>query len=301
MLLAYIDEVGEPGAYVSRSDARYSTSPAFGYAGFIVPSGRAREFAAHFAREKAAAFRAEIAKAEHPGRWERKGASIFRPTTPDTYPQYLRVFDSLVRHVQEAGGHLFYHADEKPLGTPRQTELDPSQREAQAMQEALNRIARHADRSDSNVLIMIDQINEKDRAKRLPTMYSHILGRASDFNEMRRIIEPPMHIDSQLSSNIQFADWIAACVGRAIDYQLVAESPYGWVCDRSKLKSVRGVFTHESKLHLWSRTVDDLHHSEIFRPERPVHPSPQGHLLGSSVHANAMLKIKLAAERVNRK
>lgn len=37
-------------------------------------------------------------------------------------------------------------------------------------------------------------------------MYAHILGRSSEHKEMRRIIEPPMHLDSELSTNIQFAD-----------------------------------------------------------------------------------------------
>lgn len=73
------------------------------------------------------------------------------------------------------------------------------------MQETLNRIARCADRQDQHVMVVIDQINEKTRAERLPNMYGHILGRAKDFPEMRRIIEPPMHVDSQLSANIQFA------------------------------------------------------------------------------------------------
>ena len=76
---------------------------------------------------------------------------------------------------------------------------------------------------------MIDQINEKTRLDRLPRMYSHILGRAGDCPEMRRIVEPPMHIDSQLSSGIQLADWIAASVTRAIDYQLVEHSRHAWV------------------------------------------------------------------------
>jgi hypothetical protein len=105
--------------------------------------------------------------------------------------------------VASAEGGLFYYANEKPLGTPKQTRLDTDERETHAMREALNRIARHADSQDANVLVMIDQINEKTRAERLPRMYSHILGRAADFPEMKRIIEPPMHVDSQLSSNIQ--------------------------------------------------------------------------------------------------
>lgn len=37
MLLAYIDEIGETGAFISREDPKFNTSPAFGYAGFIIP------------------------------------------------------------------------------------------------------------------------------------------------------------------------------------------------------------------------------------------------------------------------
>lgn len=297
MLLAYIDEIGETGAFVARDDPRYHTSPAFGYAGFIIPADQARAFGAYFVAQKNALFRSEIAQAEHPGRWERKGAQIFRPRTPELYPQQLRVFDSLVRKARNLGGQLFYYANEKPLGTPRQTELDPAKRETAAMQETLNRIARHAQLHEANVMVMIDQINEKTRAERLPNMYGHILGRAADYPEMRRIIEPPMHIDSQLSANIQFADWIAACVSRAIEYQLVLDSPYEWVTDPQKLKSSRGAFTHESKLHLWHRGIKDLHHSEVFYRERTVHPTPVGQLLGGSLNLQAMRRVKAAAER----
>lgn len=212
MLLAYIDEIGEPGAFVSRDHPHYKTSPAFGYAGFIIPAKEARKFGSVFATKKYELFRSEIDKAEHPGRWERKGAQIFRPSTPRQYPQQLRIFDSLVRKVRNLNGRLFYYADEKCPGTPKQTNLDPAERETRAMQETLNRIARHAESQDTNVMVIIDQINEKTRAERLPNMYGHILGRASDYPEMRRIIEPPMHVDSQLSANIQFADWVAACV-----------------------------------------------------------------------------------------
>ena len=38
MLIAYIDEVGEPGAFVSYDHAKFKTSPVFGYAGFVVQS-----------------------------------------------------------------------------------------------------------------------------------------------------------------------------------------------------------------------------------------------------------------------
>mgnify|MGYP002040616028 CR=1 FL=1 len=44
MLLAYLDEIGAPGAFVHPSHNRYADSPAFGYGGFVLPEGAAREF-----------------------------------------------------------------------------------------------------------------------------------------------------------------------------------------------------------------------------------------------------------------
>lgn len=272
MLLAYIDEVGETGAFVSRDNNKYNTSAAFGYAGFIIPEHKARYFGSLFQKDKNTLFAKELAEAEHPGRWEKKGADLFRPNTHKHYPAQLRVFAGLVRQVVELGGRLFYYADQKPLGTPGQVAplggTEPVDRETAAMQETLNRIARHAKTRNSNVMVVIDQINEKTRAERLPRMYSHILGRAADFPEMRRIIEPPMHVDSKLSANIQFADWVAACVSRAIDYQLLDPSPYRWVTERGTLPGVRDAFTYESKLRLWHSSVKDPNNSDLFKAQR---------------------------------
>ncbi|MDO5618687.1 DUF3800 domain-containing protein [Kocuria sp.] len=293
MLLAYIDEIGEPGAFVAPDHRRFNTSAAFGYGGFVIPDGNAREFGAIFQRDKSALFQGEAQKAEHPGRWERKGAQIFRPATPERYPQQLRVFDSLVKTVHECGGHLFYYADEKPIGTDKQTNLNPANREREAMRETLNRLARHAD----GVMVIIDQVNEKTRAERLPDMYGHILGRAGEYREMRRIVEPPMHVDSQLSANIQFADCVAACVSRAIDYQLIQTSKYQWVTDEAKLKQVRGSFTHESKLHLHQRSIQDFNHSEVFNRARRLYPTPKGQLVATWIDSAAGRKMRAMAEK----
>lgn len=296
MLLAYIDEIGEPGAFVSHDHSKYGTSAAFGYAGFIIPEDEARGFGASFQREKVTLFASESAGVEHVGRWEKKGASIFRPATPSRYPQQLRVFNSLVKKVCHIKGDLFYYADEKPIGTPKQTRLNTEERESRAMSETLNRLARHADNQGHNILVMIDQVNEKTRADRLPRMYGHIFGRASEHPEMRRIVEPPMHIDSVLSSNIQFADWVAACVGRAIDYQLVRDSRHQWITEDGLLPALRGAFTYESKLHLHKKSVNDIPHSEVFLRRRPLHPVPGGHLVAESVDPDVGRKIRGIAE-----
>lgn len=301
MQLAYIDEVGETGAFVGHDDRRYNTSAAFGYAGFVIPAESARRFGAIFQGEKRTLFRREIQAAAHPGRWERKGAEIFRPAVWERYPEQIRVFNGLVRRLRGMGGRLFYYADEKPLGTPRQTSLDAPARETAAMRESLNRLARFAELHAKNLMVLIDQINERTRSERLPIMYSHILGRAEDHPEMRRIVEPPMHVDSVLSANIQFADWVAACISRAIDFQLVVDSRHRWVVDPRAFPSIHTAFTHESKLHLWERSVPDLNNSNIFDRARRVHPQAHGHLVSAGIDPAVARRIKAAAERARRK
>ena len=278
MLLAYIDEIGETGAFVSKDHARYRTSPAFGYAGFVIPESKARQFGGEFTHVKRTLFSSELAKTDNPGQWERKGADIFRPTTPDKYPHQIRGFTGLVTRLKALGGSLFYYADEKRTGTPKQVSVLPADRESAAMRETLNRLCSHAEHESDNLLVVIDQINEKTRAQRLPNMYGHILGRASERQEMKRILEPPMHVDSKLSSNIQFADWVAGALSRAIDYQLIQDTKFSWVPGQFENK-LRGSFTHESKLHLFQRSISDFNHSDILKSYRPYYPPVTGHAI----------------------
>lgn len=77
-----------------------------------------------------------------------------------------------------------------------------------------------------------------------------------------------MHIDSALSSNIQFADWIAASVSRAIDYQLERGSRYDWV-PQALGSHMHHRITYESKLRLWQSSLGDLNNFDVFKAERP--------------------------------
>lgn len=269
MLLAYIDEIGEPGAYVSKEHPRFNTNPVFGYAGFVIPERTARRFGKRFTEEKRTLFANELSEVEHPGRWERKGSDIFTPDAWVSHRYQIRMFRGLVRELGNLGGRVFYYADQKEKGTEKQVRLSRDERETRAMQETVNRLCRYAAGQDSNLLIMMDQINEKRRAAHVSASYAHIFSRSKEFPEMEAAVEPPMHIDSALSSNIQFADWVAAAVGRAIDYQLEPQSRYAWIPE-ALAAHMRHQITHESKLHLWQSSISDLHHSEVFSRERPV-------------------------------
>ncbi|QIM15440.1 DUF3800 domain-containing protein [Leucobacter insecticola] len=270
MLLAYLDEVGESGAFISRKHKHFNTSPGFGYAGFVIPDSNAREFGAIFTKEKRILFSKEFVSAANQGAWEIKGASVFRSKTPTYAPQNIRVFQNLCRQLIRLDGRLFYYVDEKPKGTPKQVSLDQDLVERRAMEEVLNRVCTAADARGENVMFMIDAINEDQRSKRLPNMYAHILGRAADKPEMRRAVEPPMHIDSELSASIQFADWVAAVIARAVEYQLLGNDDYQWVGEALWSQHSK-IFTKESKLHfLTDRSIDDLHTWDLLKRQRPL-------------------------------
>ena len=170
MLIAYLDEIGEPGAFVSKEHSRFNTNPVFGYAGFVLPDAAVRDFGRAFTGEKRRVFSGEIAEVEAVGQWERKGSDIFTPDAWSDYPAQIRVFRGLI---------------------------------------------------------------------------------------------------SKLSANVQFADWVAAAINRAIDRQLVPDSRYMWIPEALR-RHMTGTMTNESKLHLWQSSLSDFNHIGIFKEARPV-------------------------------
>jgi hypothetical protein len=155
-----------------------------------------------------------------------------------------------------------------------------------------------------DLIVVFDQINEKERKEKLHTMYGHIFGRSQDFPEMRRIIEPPMHLESALSANVQFADWIAGLFGRAIDYQLLSDSSYRWVTDKNRLKfplqygQTTEVFVYESVLHLFERApgCERITNSQLLNTNRLLYPADRGSVIDDSM-AEKMRRVYQATQR----
>jgi hypothetical protein len=73
MHLAFLDEFGHCGPYVSRKDKRYNQSPVFGLAGYVIPHHEARGFATFFFQLKSNMLAADLAEVKkHPATWEKK-------------------------------------------------------------------------------------------------------------------------------------------------------------------------------------------------------------------------------------
>lgn len=296
MLLAYIDEIGDFGAFISPQHHKYRGFPAYGYGGFVIDEAQARSIGQYFTEQKRRMFREEISESDNPAIWEMKGADLFRPQSPMRCPYQIRVFLNILQELHRLGGFIFYYAQEKPVGTPTQVGWEESAWERQAMQETLNRLARHADSENSHLLVIADSINEKKRLERVREMYAHIYARSASNPEMYRLLEPPMHLDSALSSNIQLADWIVAWLRKLIDFHLLRESRYKWVSEPRWQPYIHNLFTYESKLHLHQRSVPDFNHSDLLQKKRPLFPLPHGHFVGSSVDPDVARKMRGIAE-----
>ena len=175
------------------------------------------------------------------------------------------------------GGKFFYFVREKPIGSPGQVwgkDIDNNwknkqeERTLECLSEAINRLCTYAESKDQNILLFQDMINENERYHQARRSYAHVYSRIREHQEMRRILEAPAYIDSELSTNIQCADWIAALIGRACDYQLFQGSSYKWVAD-TFYRDLHGHFTYESTLQFRLRSIDNIHNIKILDRARP--------------------------------
>jgi hypothetical protein len=278
VLIAYLDEFGHVGPYIEHGHPRFGQHPIFGFAGFILPASEARSVGAEFKRVKTTLFKTEIDKSRVPAQWERKGAEYFTSGSIEKRPEQIRTFKHLLQTLRRAGGKLFYYGDEKLVGTLKVTGQEPTDVTRDALKETINRICTEAERRGEDVLILMDAITDKTRQELAAKMYAHIYSRKR--TEMYRIVEAPLHIESKLNSNIQFADWICGLIGRASHFQMVEKSEFDWASTHFR-DAVSGQFTHESKLHVLYG--QEVHNNELFRPTSLRHaPMPAG-TVGSQV------------------
>lgn len=305
MLIAYIDEVGEAGAFISKDHKRFKTSPVFGYAGFVVPERYVHDISRDVASTKQL-FHSLLCgdSEEEPGNyiptWERKGSDILSKHAMRRAgrQEVVELRSLLARISSNYGGKLFYFVREKPIGSPGQVwgkdtgnswEAMREERTLECLSEAINRLCRYAEHEDQNILLFQDMINEKQRFHQVTRSYAHIYSRIKEHQEMLRILEAPAYIDSELSTNIQCADWVAALIGRACDYQLIPGSSYKWVAE-TFYRYLHGHFTYESTLQFNMRSIDNIHNIKILDRARPALDSiagmsPENLRLLQKVHA----------------
>ena len=163
MLIAYIDEVGEAGPFVSKNHPKCNTSPVFGYAGFIVPEEHVHALSRDVALTKQRFYSLlcgdkQEEREQYTPTWERKGAELLSKHAMGRAGrrEVIALRALLSRISGTYGGKLFYFVREKPKNKREERTL-------KCLSEAINRLCTYAESEEQNILLFQDMINENER------------------------------------------------------------------------------------------------------------------------------------------
>lgn len=222
--IAYLDEFGHIGPFVSRDDPCHNTSPVFGLGGFVLPSSKVRTFATWFYQLKCNLLRFEINRDNIPAyQWEKKGAALYTTTNIIQYRELRQATFRLINRIRRDGGMIFYVGIQKT----HSPESNNSKRLYRTvLSESIKRIDQFCSTRNAHFQIILDEQNEVD-------FRAQIVAEASVqmFTKSRAtMIEPPIQAESHLFQTLQCADWLCGLIGRVGCYMVLPEvySELGW-------------------------------------------------------------------------
>ena len=229
MLLAYIDEFGHVGPYISPDHPKFKTHPIFGYSGFIIPAHNVRPLGGFFESTKANLLAYEIEKSgKHPQRWEKKGASLLTTKNMVGYGHEIKpALKRIFKKLYQLNGKVVFVGQVKPEGSLAETGEGPFDRSSHVLRQIIKEIAEYADHQNEDVLIFLDSVGTKLREKDLSVSASFIYSSNSP-DAVKRVLEAPMQLESHFYGTTQFADWICALLGRTTHYHFVRSSQFSW-------------------------------------------------------------------------
>lgn len=227
MIVAYLDEFGHVGPYISTTHKKFKDHPLFGYAGIVLPEASIRPFGAKFERVKARQFRSEIIRTgKHPRRWEKKGAEMFTTDAYNKYPERVDFISDLADYMKKLGGRIFFYGEEKPVGTEKMTGQSAADRTRAVLTESVRRLCRYADLRGENLTIFLDKGGPMPREEAITSLAQFIY--ASPNPSMKRIVEVPMELESHRYGAVQFADWMCAIASRATHFHFSDSGEFAW-------------------------------------------------------------------------
>lgn len=207
--IAYLDEFGHIGPYISRSDPKHNDSPVFGLAGLVLPIEEVRNFGTWFYQRKCELLDFEIKRdAVHPAVWEKKGAALYTVRNVETYRELRNFTNRLFNKITNLGGFAFYVGQRKQDAPGVH---DPNALYRYILREAIKRVDQHCSEDCNPCDQFLLALDEHDQRSALITQAA-IAMYGSD--RRRCLIEPPFQIESHRYQTMQAADWIAGLVGR---------------------------------------------------------------------------------------
>lgn len=208
--IAYLDEFGHDGPFVSKTDHRYKTSPVFGLGGFLIPAEEARYFSTSFFKLKSRMFEQEIShSSKKASQWEKKGSDLFKPSKIGRHREIRNSFNRLINELyNKRNGYTFFVGTEK--------RKDPSYHNStrlykSTLRESIKRLDEFCIKRDAKFILCLDY--HSNRAEMVKSSAFEMFGA-----ERKSLIEPLFHAESDLYQTLQFADWIAAVIGKIYAY-----------------------------------------------------------------------------------
>ena len=212
--IAYLDEFGHIGPFISRSHESHNTSPVFGLGGIVLPAERVRPFASWFYQLKCNLLAFEIERAGVPAwEWEKKGASLYTTQNVVRYGELRRATARLLNRVEKDDGMVFYVGTEK---THLPGVHNPERLYLTVLREAIKRLDDFCD-SRASLFMMVPDEQRQFREGIVAQASQEMFGDA----RRHRMIEPPIQAESHLYQTLQCADWICGLVGRVGCYLVV--------------------------------------------------------------------------------
>ncbi len=227
--LAYLDEFGHVGQYVSRTHAQFKTSPVFGLGGVLLPAEEVREFAIFFYQLKCQLLAWDIAN-ENPRnlpayQWEKKGSKLFTTRNVTQYRSLRQATFRLLNYIRKIGGHVIYAGEHKTRSARQHYATATFKRQ---LLHAVRTIDRYCSKSDSTFVLLLDE-QRAGNEWRERNVEACTLAMFEDVTEKCRcLIEPPLQGESHLFQTLQCADWICGLVGRLMALAVSPEEYPDW-------------------------------------------------------------------------
>ena len=208
LYLAYLDEFGHIGPYLTHDHPQHKTHPAFGLAGILLPYTQVRPFSSYFYRQKNQLLQWELERSgKHPAQWEKKGSSLFTLQNLRSYPEVRRTTFRLLNKLKNSNGRVFY------VGIEKYRQLEGQNSKGlyiQILREAIKRLDQECASMDSHFILMLDQSEDVLRSQLVEKASISMFGA----DNRQRLIEPPIQGESHRYQLLQFADWICGIMGR---------------------------------------------------------------------------------------
>ncbi len=217
--IAYLDEFGHIGPYISKKHPKHNDSPVFGLAGIVLPVDEVRGFTTWFFKRKCELLDFEINRAnKHRAEWEKKGSSLYTVKNVEQYPELRKATNRMFNNILALRGFVFYVGIKK---TAPPDKHNPNKLYRSILSEAIKRLNDFCTdcSPQSNFILALDEHNQRSA---LVTQASRDMFGGSD--PRRSLIEPPFQLESHRYQTMQAADWIAGLIGRISAYEVDPDS-----------------------------------------------------------------------------